>query len=201
MRIAVPTSSATNGDMSERGEIVNVWTATAAGLYGLPRPSRRTSRPTTHLRSLNGAQGTSAPTSRSGSHRAQPRVDPAFDVRHHHFLPDIVEQIVIIPLVELECLVGRTGGIEEKLAATWFRRLVRGAVENEQRQCDTRKFPLETVVRARHLSDGLRGLRFVRDEPILVHRTIHSRVASEGFILEMQHVRVSRDLGQPPDDA
>ena len=50
------------------------------------------------------------------------------------FLADVVEQIVVVPFVELQRLILGAGVVVELLAAARFRRLVDGAVHDEHRQ-------------------------------------------------------------------
>jgi hypothetical protein len=46
----------------------------------------------------------------------QALVDPSENVRHHFFLADVVEQVVVMALVESERFVGGTGIVVERLA-------------------------------------------------------------------------------------
>src|ERR1700730_16615014 len=64
------------------------------------------------------------------------RAEPAFDVVHDRLLPNVVEQIVKVAVVELQGLVRRAGGIKEDLAAARFSRPVARAVQNQHRQRD-----------------------------------------------------------------
>ena len=60
-----------------------------------------------------------------------------------------------------------------------------------------RKLLLQPLVGADHLGHRLRRLRLVRDERIGVHRRHDLRIAREVLVLEVQHVRVRRDVAQP----
>jgi hypothetical protein len=57
----------------------------------------------------------------------QPRLDPADYVGKHLLLPEIVEEIVIMPVVDLERLVGRARVLMKVLAAPADSRAVVGA--------------------------------------------------------------------------
>ena len=65
--------------------------------------------------------------------RRQARLDPAEDVGEHGLLADVVEQVVEMPVVELQRLVRGAGLLEEILAPLADRRLVGGAVQDALR--------------------------------------------------------------------
>ena len=56
-------------------------------------------------------------------------VDPLSDVRHDGLLIDVVEKIVKTAVVQLQLLVLRAGGVEEKLTAARLCGLVVRAVK------------------------------------------------------------------------
>src|SRR5262245_53874490 len=72
----------------------------------------------------------------AGDLRRQVRVDPGLDVRHDLLLADVGQQIMKVPLVQLQRLVLRAGLLVELPAAARLRHLVRGAVQDEERQGD-----------------------------------------------------------------
>ena len=43
-------------------------------------------------------------------------IDPSEDVRHHLFLADVIEQVVVMALIEFEGFVRRTRIVVERLA-------------------------------------------------------------------------------------
>src|SRR5262252_7204652 len=84
--------------------------------------------------------------------------EPGLDVRHDLLLAEIVEQVVVVPVVELERLVLGAGLVVEALAAGRLRRLVRRAVKDQHREFEERELLPEAFVRAHHRGDGLRRL-------------------------------------------
>src|SRR3954447_11676208 len=64
----------------------------------------------------------------------QMRIDPSLDVVHDLFLADIVEEVVEVSLIEVELLVLRSDRVVEELASRRYRRLVGGAVHDQDRQ-------------------------------------------------------------------
>jgi len=105
-----------------------------------------------------------------------------------------------VPLVQLQRLVLRAGRVVEQLAAARFGRFVGTAVEDEHGQRHERKPLLQPLVRAHHRRQRSRRLRLVRDERISVHRCNGLRIAREVFVLEVQNVRVWREMAQPFED-
>src|SRR5256885_6780285 len=73
------------------------------------------------------------------AHGRNVRIDPGLDVVHHNLLVDVVQEVVEVPVVELQRLVARAGRLVEPLAAARLRRPVGRAVEDEHRQRDQRK--------------------------------------------------------------
>ena len=97
-----------------------------------------------------------------------PSFDPTDDVGEHRLAAGVVEQVVIVPLVQLERLVLRCRRVEELLTPTRFRRLIGRAVQDQYGQRDQRELSRQTIIRARELCDGLSRLRLVRNERICV---------------------------------
>src|SRR5436309_2422038 len=69
-------------------------------------------------------------------------------------------------------------------------------MENEHRQSDERKFFFKTLVGANHFCQRLCGLRLVRDEGVVVHDLDNLGVAREEFVLEVEDMRMRRDVAQ-----
>ena len=109
------------------------------------------------------------------SRRWKTRAEPAFDVVHDRLLPDVVEQIVKVAVVELQGLVRGAGGIKEGLAATRFGGIVARAVQRSRsglvqsadgRQHRRRAVPLfDSPVDGRHHRPGCRRPRRASIEP------------------------------------
>ena len=97
-----------------------------------------------------------------------------------------------MPVVQLECLVGRSRVVVEELAAGGLRRLVGGAVQDEQGQRDLWKCRLESLVRANELRHRLCRLRLVSDERIGIHHGDRPGIPRKVFVLEAQHMRVRK---------
>ena len=82
--------------------------------------------------------------SRRRARRGRARDDgtePLRDVGHHPLLVEIVEQVVEVPVVQLQRLVLRAGSVVEQLAAASLARFVGGAVKDQQRQGDDAEMP------------------------------------------------------------
>src|SRR5262245_23937512 len=62
-----------------------------------------------------------------------PLIKPVLNIGHDVLFPHVVEQIVIVPLVQLERLVRRTGSVVEILAALVTRRLLVRPVNDPDR--------------------------------------------------------------------
>jgi hypothetical protein len=97
------------------------------------------------------------------------RIDPTLDVRQNDFFIDIVEQVVKVPLIEFQCLVGRASQVVKPLATTRLGGLVERAMQDEHRKGDQPKLLLQPLVGAHHLRDGLRWLHLMRNQRIIVH--------------------------------
>src|SRR4051812_1450127 len=67
-------------------------------------------------------------------------------------------------------------------------------MDDKQRERDPLEVPLETLVSEHQFRDGLRGLRLVRNQWIGVHRCHDVHLSREIFILQMQDMRVWRDV-------
>ena len=115
------------------------------------------------------------------------------------FLADVVEQVVVVPLVELERLVLGSGGLVEELAAVADGGLVVGAVHDEHRQRDARELFPEPLVGANQRRDGNRRLHLVRGQRIVVQRLNRLRIAREILVLELEHRKPRGDVAQPLD--
>jgi hypothetical protein len=47
----------------------------------------------------------------------QPRIDPAHDIRHHHLLSDVVQEVFEMAVIQLRGLVDGSRVLVEKLTA------------------------------------------------------------------------------------
>src|SRR5579863_1402054 len=117
------------------------------------------------------------------------RGNPPRDIRHHLFLANVIQQVVVVPLVEFERLVCRARVFVKKLAPARLCRLICSSVENEQRQSDPAEPSLEPFVGTHQLSNRPRWLRFMSDERILIHSFDRLWVARKILVLEMKHMR------------
>src|SRR5262245_6434528 len=100
-------------------------------------------------------RGRTCRTSEASLCRRNPRIDPLLDVRQNNFLVDVVEQIVEVPLVELQRLVGRASHVVEALAAAGLGRLVERAMQDKHGEGDQAKLLLQPLVGAHHLRDSV----------------------------------------------
>src|SRR5882762_1466958 len=126
--------------------------------------------------------------------RVQARVDPRGDVGHHRVITEVVEEVVKMPVIQLQGLVRRTGAVVEKLAPARFGGFVFCPMKNEQRQSDAHELLLEPLVRTNQLGNCLGRLRLVRDERIAVHGGHDLRITGEVLILETQDVSMRRNV-------
>src|SRR5262245_19646661 len=73
-------------------------------------------------------------------------------------------------------------------------------MQDQDRQRDLAERLLETLVGSDHFCQGLRRLRFVRDQRVGVHPSHNVGISGEVLVLEAQHVRMRRDVAEPLED-
>jgi len=81
-------------------------------------------------------------------HRGPMRLDPVGNVVQDFLLAEIVEEVVLVPLVELQRLVGRARVLVEVLDGPAHGGLVGGAVQDQQRQGDLAEGVVKPLVGA-----------------------------------------------------
>jgi hypothetical protein len=122
---------------------------------------------------------------------------PLTDVQHDHFLIGVVQQVVKAALVELERLIGGSGRFVKMPAAAWLCVLIGSAVKDQERQCNQRKFLLQSLIGLNQRGHRLCRLRFMSDEWIVVHCLDNFGVARKAFVRQVEHMCVWCDMTQP----
>src|SRR6266508_1494278 len=149
-----------------------------------------------HYIPASGASISNGGISEASSGRRNAHIDPLPDVREDDFLVDIAEQVVKMPLIEFQCLVGRAGHVIKVLAAAGPGDLVICAVHDQHRQGDLREPLLQPLVAAQHRCNRLGWLHLVRDERVALERLDHFRIPRETVIIQPEHVGIGHDMAQ-----
>ncbi len=119
------------------------------------------------------------------------------DVLHDHALVDVIEEVVKIPLVELQRFVDGADPVVKVLAAGRLRILVEGAVQDQDWQSNRRKFLLESLVSPNRCGHSSCRLSLVVNQRILVHGFHDLRVARKPLIRKVKDVGMRRKVAQP----
>src|SRR5262245_42998518 len=99
---------------------------------------------------------------------ADARINPRLDVRDHAFLADVVEKVVVVPVIQFERLVPGSSSLVEELTTLTHRGSVARPMHDQQWQRDTGKLLFEPLISTDQRRDSDRGLDLMRGKGVVV---------------------------------